>query len=320
MTMDVLLASPIDTDAVGELDRRHRVERAFSAGPEALRSLLPRTEVLVFRSGVSLSRPVLDQASRLRLGIRAGSGLDNVDVDLLRSRGIRLVRIPGPGARAVAELTLALLLNVARNVSLADRQLRDGRWAKHELAGPLLKEKTLGVVGLGSIGTQVGRLGAAWGMRVCGCVENPSPARADWFHDIGISLVDCDTVLADADFVTIHVPLKESTRHMIDTGAFARMKPGGFVVNAARGGVVDEDALHAALIDGRVAGAALDVHETEGGGTPVLAELSNVVLTPHIGAMALDAQREIGRRVIALIDAFVDGRLEREAAREELVV
>lgn len=320
MTMNVLLASPIDSDAIEELSRRHRVDRAFSAEPEELRALLPDAEVVVFRSGIGLSPPVLDVASKMRLAVRAGSGLDNVDMDLLRKREIRLVRIPGPGARAVAELTFALLLSVTRNVSLADRLLRDGRWSKHELAGPLLKGKTLGVIGLGNIGTQVGLLGVAWGMRVCGCVEHPTSDRAERFEEVGISLLDCDAVLGEADFVTIHVPLKESTRHMIDAGALARMKPGAFLLNAARGGVVEEGSLYAALTDGRVEGAALDVHEKEGEGTPPLAELPNVVLTPHIGAMARDAQREIGRRVVALIDAFGEGRLEREAGRDELVV
>jgi D-3-phosphoglycerate dehydrogenase len=319
--VDILLASPIDSSAIDSLRRSHNVECAFDAGPASLRSLLRDREVLIFRSGVDISSEVLGSAQRLRFVVRAGSGLDNVDVDYLRSRGIRLVRIPGPGAQAVAELTFALMLSLARNVCLADQLIRQGRWPKSELGGPLTGGKTLGIVGVGNIGTRVGILASRWGMRVVGCVEYPSQLRADAFRDRGITLIDCDTVTAEADFLTLHVPLKDSTHELIGERALSRMKEGSFLINASRGGVVDERALYRALTEGgRLRGAALDVHEHEGEGTiSPFSSLPNVVLTPHIGAMALDSQREIGRRVIQLIESFVEGRIEEEAEDRELV-
>ncbi len=237
--------------------------------------------------------------------IRAGSGLDNIDLEYARNRGLELIRIPGPGAQSVAELAFGLMLNLARQVVLADRLLRQGRWAKHELTGYLLTGKRLGIIGTGNIGSRVGWLGAAWGMDVIGCVEHPSSDRARELQAMGIRLTDMDEVLRTADFVTVHVPLKDATHHLIDAQALARMKPGAFLTNLARGGVVDEAALYRALsADGGVAGAGMDVHECEGEGViSPLAMLPNVVLTPHIGAMAIDAQRQIGERVIEIVEA-----------------
>jgi phosphoglycerate dehydrogenase-like enzyme len=198
------------------------------------------------------------------------------------------------------------MLALARQLLVADRGMRDGRWLKSELTGYLLKGKTLGVIGLGNIGTRVAEMGVAWGMRAMGCVEHPSPERAGAFRDRGIELVDCQTVLAEADFVSVHVPLKPENHHLLDATALAEMKRGAFLVNIARGGVVDEAALCRELSDGgRLAGAALDVHEREGDGPPSpLARLPNVVLTPHIGATTVDSQREIGREVIRIVDSY----------------
>ena len=320
--MNILLVSPIDPEAIDRLRQDHEVECAFSPDAELLRSLLPDRDVLVFRSGVTLSSEVLEAGDSLRFVIRAGSGLDNIDLEELRRLGIRMVRIPGPSAQAVAEFTFALMLDLARNVSLADRLLREGHWPKPDLLGGLLSEKTLGVVGAGNIGGRVGELGAAWGMRSLGCVEFPSLAIEAKLRDRGIRLADFDTVVSEADFVTLHVPLQESTRHLIDERALSLMKPGSYLVNAARGGVVDEDALYRELTEGKkLAGAALDVHEQEGEGTTSrFASLPNVVLTPHIGGMARESQHQIGRRVIEFVDSFVRGDIDTTARNGELLV
>ena len=303
--MRILVASPIDKDALEELKGRHDVVAAFGAPEDELRRLAVDREAIIFRSGVSISSEVLAAATGLRLLVRAGSGLDNLDLDQVRRRGIDLRRVPGPGAQAVAELTFGLMLSLARGITLGDRLLRQGHWAKSELVGYNLTGKTLGIVGLGSIGTRVAALGAAWGMRPIGVVETPSPERAAEFATHGIELTTLDGVLAAADFLTIHVPLGERTRGMIGAAELARVKPGVFLVNAARGGVVDETALLAELQPGgRVRGAGLDVHVNEGEGkVSPLASLPNVVLTPHVGASTVDAQREIGREVVAIVDA-----------------
>jgi D-3-phosphoglycerate dehydrogenase / 2-oxoglutarate reductase len=231
----------------------------------------------------------------------------------VRARGIHLQRIPGPGARAVAELTFALFLGLARQVVQVDRLLRGGHWAKNEVVGWNLGGKTLGVVGLGSIGSTVARLGQAWGMRVIGCVGEPTPERAARFAAAGIELVAMEEVLRRGDFVSIHVPLDADTRGLIGSAELALMKPGSFLVNIARGGVVDEAALLAALTDGdRPAGAGLDVHVAEGPDRiSPLAGLPNVVLTPHIGATTVDAQREIGVEIVHIIEDRARSAAER---------
>ena len=174
--MKILLASSIDPGAISELEKYHEVVCAFGAGEEELLEKMPGTEILVFRSGVQINAKVLEAgAPDLCLLLRAGSGTDNIDLDYVAEHGLRLERIPGPGAKAVAELAFSLMLGLARNVQRADRLLRDGVWAKSELTGFLLTGKTLGVVGAGNIGTRVGELGAAWGMNVIGCVGEPDP-------------------------------------------------------------------------------------------------------------------------------------------------
>jgi D-3-phosphoglycerate dehydrogenase len=318
----ILVVSPLDPSALSELDRAHDLRVALNPPPPTLRSEIADREAVVVRSGVMLSEDVLAAAPDLRLVVRAGSGLDNIDVDAARSQGVRVVRIPGVSGPPVAEMTFALLLSLARNVVLADREIRRGHWPKASLGGPLLRGKTLGVVGAGNIGGLVGEMASAWGMRVLGCVARADLCDKPRLRERGIEIVDFDTVVREADFLTLHVPLDDATHHLVDADVLDRMKPGSLLVNMARGGVVDEKALAEALTHGRtVVGAAMDVHETEGEGVvSPLAELDSVVLTPHIGAMALDSQRLIGARALELISAYQNGRLDEEMDRAERVV
>ncbi len=296
----------IDPGAISELEKFHEVTCAFDATEEELRQKLPGTDILVFRSGVQITARVLEAgAPDLGLLLRAGSGRDNIDLDYVARHGLRLESVPGPGAKAVAELAFSLMLGLARNVPRADRMLRDGLWAKNDLTGYLLTEKTLGIVGAGNIGTRVGERGVAWGMRVIGCTVQPSPEEDKRLQAHGIQLRIFDEVLAESDFVSVHVPLEEDTRNLIDAGAIARMKPGAYLVNLSRGGVIDEVAVYDALISGRLAGAGFDVHANEGSGfhSP-LAGLDNVILTPHIGASTYDSQREIGEIVCEIVASY----------------
>jgi D-3-phosphoglycerate dehydrogenase len=308
--MRILVAAKIDPDAVAALQAAHDVVVAVGLPRDELSSAMADREVLVFRSGLDIDRALLDAAPELHTIVRAGSGLDNLDLEAVAARGIHLQRIPGPGARAVAELTFALFLGLARQVVEVDRLLRSGHWAKNEVVGWNLGGKTLGIIGLGSIGSTVGRLGLGWGMRVIGCVDHASPERAARFAEEGMELVTMSDVLEQGDFVSIHVPLGASTRGLIGAAELATMKRGSFLVNIARGGVVDEAALAAALTDGdRPAGAALDVHIAEGQGKiSPLAAMPNVILTPHIGATTVDAQREIGVEIVRIVE-------ERAAAK-----
>lgn len=319
--MKILLASPINPDTVSTLDATYDLRQAINAKPPVLAEAIADREVVVLRSGVQLSSDVLSSAPGLRLVLRAGAGLDNIDIEYAREHGIRVARVPGMSAQPVAEFTFALLLALARKVVLADTQLRAGHWPKAQLGGSLLFGKTLGIVGAGNIGSQVGEMAAAWKLNVLGCVGDPSDGARRRLSSRGVTLVDFEEVIERSDFVCLHVPLEESTRHLIDDRALKSMQRGSLLINVARGGVVDEEALYRHLTEGdTVAGAALDVHEHEGEGTiSRFSELPNVVLTPHIGAMALDTQRLIGERVVELIRAHHQGQFDKEVRDDEHV-
>ena len=301
--MNILLASKVHHEAVLEMRRDHHVACAWEDGVGTLDELVRDAEILVFRSGVQITAKLMASAPNLRLLIRAGSGLDNLDLDYVQRRGLELQRIPEPGARAVAELAIGLMVALARQVLPADMGLRKGRWLKQEIEGYLLQNKTLGIVGSGNIGTTVGVLARAIGMDVVACVECPDRSRVQQLAEKGIQLTDFKSVLQHSDFLSLHVPLKDSTRHLLSQQEFSEMKSGAYLVNLARGGVVNEEALYHALIaDYGLAGAALDVHALEGEGqVSPLAALHNVILTPHIGAATVDTQRQIGRRIMALV-------------------
>lgn len=315
----ILIISPIDKGAIAALAARHDVDCAFNAEPEVVAARLADREVVVLRSGVRVTAEAMAGAPDLGLIIRAGSGTDNIDLAYAEARGIRLARIPEPGAQAVAELTFALMLALARGIRHGDTALRRGHWAKYEIEGRLISGKTLGIVGAGNIGRRVGQIGAALGMTPIGCVAHPSAEVAEDLAAAGIALAPFERVVREADFLTLHVPLNPTTRTLIDATVLAQVKPGAFLINLARGGVVDEAALHAALTSGeRLRGAALDVHAAEGEGRiSPLADLPNVILTPHIGASTVDTQREIGRRVVDLVEAFA---AERAADRVDAPV
>lgn len=302
--MKLLIVSPVHKEALEALQMAHDVVCAYDASESELASLIADREALIFRSGVNITADVMAAAPGLRLLIRAGSGLDNVDLDYVRKHGIGLERIELPGAKAVAELAFGLMLGVARGILKADSLLRKGHWAKHQITGHLLTGKILGIYGAGNIGARVGAMGAAWGMEVLGCVENPTPARATELAKSKIRLSNPEELLARSDFLSLHVPLHSSTRKLFDANRISKIKRGAFLVNLTRGGVVDEQALVEALKSGHLAGVGTDVHEKEGKGfISPLAELDNVILTPHMGAGTVDSQREIGERILEILSA-----------------
>jgi D-3-phosphoglycerate dehydrogenase len=304
--MKILVASRLEQSAIRQLQRSHDVICTFDQPTRDLSSLIRDREALVFRSGVEITRPLMDCAPALKLLVRAGCGLDNLDCEYVRKRGIVLRRISEPAAQAVAEMALALMFALARNIRHADAMLRHGQWAKDTLEGHLLAGKVLGIVGAGNIGSRLGVLASSVGMDPIGCIADPTPTVVQTLRDKGITVADFRTVLSTADFVSVHVPLNDSTRNLINGRALSLMKKGSYLINLARGGVVDETALYAALATGRLCGAALDVHEHEGQGQiSPLAQLSNVVLTPHIGASTVETQQQIGVRVVEIIEAFV---------------
>ena len=310
--MQILIASSIHHEAAKQLSKKHKLIYAINGKQEELKAQIKDCEAIIFRSGVQITAEVMACSPKLQLLIRGGSGFDNVDLDYVRDRKLNFNRIPEPGAKAVAEMSFGLMLSLAREIRRADQLIRKGRWIKYDIEGFLLTGKTLGIVGAGNIGSQVGRLGVAWGMNVIGCVEEPTPAGlAEQLKQNGIRLASFDEVVETADFISIHVPLDESTRYMFNKDVFSRIKRGAFLINLARGGVVEEKALYEALTESKILrGAALDVHEHEGEGRiSPLADLSNVILTPHIGAQAVDAQREIGERILEIVNSYTESRV-----------
>lgn len=238
--------------------------------------------------------------------IRAGSGVDNIDLEAVNRLNLQLVRIPQPGAKAVAELTFAMMLALSRELIRADISTRGGEWLKNQLTGYLLTGKVLGIIGVGNIGSRVGYLGSSWGMDVIGYDIIDTQEFRDDVLKKGVKLVEFEEVLSRADYLCLHVPLSQETMNLIDVNELSAMKPGSYLINIARGGIVNEQALYNELtIENRLRGAGLDVHEHEGQGKiSPLADLPNVVLTPHIGAMTIDSQKEIGSRILSAINEF----------------
>jgi phosphoglycerate dehydrogenase-like enzyme len=306
--MNILIASSISKDAIEKLNEKHDVICAFNAPEEKLISLLHDRDVIIFRSGVKISERVMEAGPNLKFLIRAGSGLDNLDVTYTTKRGLLLKRIPEPGAKAVAELSFAFMLALSRNLLYADKKWRQGHWVKGEFKGYLLRGKVLGVLGAGNIGSLVGQMGSFWGMTVLGTVakeEYTPEIEADLIAK-GIRLTTFEEVISNSDYLSIHVPLMDSTRNLINKKVLQMMKPGTYLINLARGGVVNEKDLLEELTKGaRLRGAALDVHENEGEGkVSPFASLPNVILTPHMGAQTVDSQKEIGDRVLEAVDLF----------------
>ena len=272
----------VEVDAPGSLSRE-----AFLAG-------LPGHDALIVRSGTRVDAEALDRAPGLKVVGRAGVGLDNVDVEAATERGILVMNTPGANATATAEHVWALLLALCRRLPAADASVRRGEWERGRFTGIQLAGRTLGVVGLGRVGRLVAARGRGFGMTVLGYDPYLSVEAA---AELGVEPVELDGLLAGSDVVTLHAPLTDETRALIDAAALARVRPGALLVNAARGGLVDEAAVAAALADGRLGGAAFDVYAAEPpAGSPLL-EAPNVVLTPHIAASTFEAQRDVSVQI-----------------------
>lgn len=255
---------------------------------------LKTAEALIVRSATKVTAEMLDQAPGLTVVGRAGVGIDNCDVEAATARGVAVFNAPGGNTIAAAELTMGLLISVARKIPAAEASLRAGRWDRSMFKGVELRGKTLGLIGAGRIGSEVAIRSKAFDMDVIAYDPYLSPTRAE---ELGIEMVSFNKVVKRGDFISIHVPLTEETRAIIGPSAFSKMKPNAFVINASRGGVVDEQALADALHTGRIAGAALDVYENEPLTDSPLRDAPNLVLTPHLGASTEEAQVGVAAEV-----------------------
>ncbi|HEY8530841.1 MAG TPA: phosphoglycerate dehydrogenase [Limnochorda sp.] len=307
MRATVLVADMLDEAGIERLRAEPDLDVDVRTGlsPEALVELIPAYDALVVRSSTQVTAEVIEAGRRLRVVGRAGVGVDNIDVDAATRRGVLVVNAPGGNTLAAAEHTLGLLLAAARWIPQAHVSLtRDHQWDRKRFMGVQLRGKVLGVVGLGRIGSEVARAAQALGMRVLAYDPFIGAERA---KELGVELRELDALLPEADFLTLHPPLTDQTRHMLDRAAFARMKRGVILVNAARGGLIDEEALLEALESGQVRAAALDVFEEEPPRGSRLLDHPRVVATPHLGASTEEAQLhvalEIAEQVIRALKA-----------------
>jgi D-3-phosphoglycerate dehydrogenase len=244
-------------------------------------------DALIVRSRTKVDKEVLDRAVRLKLVARPGTGLDNVDVEYAKAKGVQVVNSPESLVEAVAEHVTLLMLALSRKLVVADQSMKQGKWEKNSLMGRELKGKVLGIVGLGRIGRRIGEIARTLGMSVM--MYDVITIPPEVIEKLQCKVVGLDELFHAADFITLHVPMTEETRHMVNEKRLAGMKETAFLINTSRGGVVEEAALVAALKEGRIAGAALDVFETEPPTGSILTA-PNLVLTPHIGGQTEEAQ------------------------------
>ena len=301
--MKVLVCDPLDPRAVERI-RGAGLEVVEKVGmsPEELAAELKKGyEIIVVRSATKVRRPAIEAAVGLRLIVRAGVGLDNIDVEAAQERGIEVRNTPKASSISVAELALAHMLALARSLPQATQSMREGRWEKKAFKGVELYGKTLGVVGIGRIGREVAKRGLCFGMRVIAydkfLTESPLPE---------VPLVPLDELLRESDFITLHIP-PDPAGPVIGKDEIGMMKDGAYIVNCARGGVVDEEALLEALDSGKLAGAGLDVFAEEPPTNQRLLTHPKVTLTPHIGAQTREAQARVGEEVAEIVISFARG-------------
>jgi len=256
--------------------------------PEQLAEKIGNFQVVVVRSRTKMTRELVEKADKCQIIARVGVGLDNIDQDAAKEKNIRVINAVEGAITAVAELVIGLMLSMAREIPRADREIRNGNWIKKELMGSELQGKYLGIVGLGNIGKRLGKLAKSLHMNIIG--YDVVPIDDEFSKEVGLMKADLDTLLSSADYVSLHVPLLESTHHMINAEKLKLMKNTARIINTSRGGVIDEDALYNSLKEGSLAGAALDVFEAEPAIGNRLITLPNFVATPHMGAQTKEAQ------------------------------
>jgi D-3-phosphoglycerate dehydrogenase len=306
----ILVADPLAEDGLERLRRAGEVTIVNKLPEAELIRRIPDFDALVVRSETQVTAPIIEAGSKLRVVERAGVGVDNIDVSAATRRGILVVNAPRGNIVAAAEHTMALLFALARWVPQADASVRRGEWTRSKFLGTEIRGKTLGVIGLGNVGSEVAKRAHGLEMDVVAYDPVVSVERAELFN---VALVSLGDLLERADFITVHVPLVDSNRNLIGAAELGRMKPTARLINTARGGIVDETALHGALESGRLAAAAADVFETEPPGANPLLELPNFIATPHIAASTAEAQVSVAFDVAEEVAAVLAGDLPRFA-------
>lgn len=309
--MRILIADKLDKGGFSVLDDRD-VELVDRAGinPQELLAEIADYEGLVVRSRTVVTPEVLAAGTKLQVVGRAGTGVDNIDIAAASASGVIVMNTPGANSNSAAEHTVAMMLSMCRNIAQADKNIHEGKFDKQAFCGNEVAGKTLGIVGLGRIGCLVAEKARGLGLKVLGFDPVTTAAAA---AKNGIELLALEDVFFQSDIISLHVPLNEKTRHLVSREALESMKPGVRIINCARGGLIDEDALAEFLADGRVAGAALDVFEIEPPVNSPLLDLPNVIATPHLGASTVEAQEIVCHNVLSQMADFLEGKETRGA-------
>ena len=289
MTVKILISDPLAQEGVEILkkEKGFKVDVKPKLSPDELKKIIPEYDVLIVRSGTKVTKDIIKHAKKLKFIGRAGVGLDNVDLEEASKKGIVVMNTPGGNTISTAEHTLSLILALSRNIPQANASVKRGEWERKKFMGVELCGKTLGIIGLGRIGSDVARRAQSFEMKV---IAHDPFLLAERATSLGIESVNLDTLFKKSDYITVHTPRTKETHHVIGEKAFKKMKKGVRIINCARGGIVDEEALLKAIASGIVAGAALDVYEKEPPQKSKITESDKIITTPHLGASTEEAQ------------------------------
>ncbi|MBI2909771.1 MAG: phosphoglycerate dehydrogenase [Chloroflexi bacterium] len=312
----ILVADPVAEEGIDVLKPHAEVDVKTGLKPEELLSIIGEYDGLVVRSETKVTEKVIEAGKRLQVIGRAGVGVDNIDVESATRRGIVVVYAPTGNTISAAEHTIALMLSMARNIPQASALLKAGQWKRSEFTGVEVRNKTLGIIGLGRVGSEVARRAKGLDMKVIGFDPYVSPEHA---QNIGVEIVSLEDLLKKSDFVAVHTPMTSATRGLIGRKELALVKPTTRFINCARGGIIDEEALYEAIEAGRVAGAAIDVFTKEPACDNILCKSDKVVVTPHLGASTEEAQTNVSIDVAEEILAVLQAKPVRYAVNMPLI-
>lgn len=314
----VFVAEKLEAFGIEILSREAEVfeEAGLDAATLVARLNETAADALIVRSGTKVTRALIEAVPSLKVVGRAGTGVDNIDLSAATERGIVVVNAPTGNAVAAAEHAIALMTALARNIPQADAAMRRGEWNRHAYVGTALAGKTLGVVAMGRVGSEVARRARGLGMTVLAFDPYFPPERA---AALGVPLVELETIWAESDFITLHAPLTDSTHHLINRETLGKMKRGVFLINDARGGLIDDEALLEALESGQAAGAALDVFEEEPPRNNPLVGRPDVIVTPHLGASTTEAQLDVAREIAEAVLGALKGEAVGSAVNAPMI-
>lgn len=308
--MKVLIADPMANEGIELLQAQTEVDVKLGLKPAELKAIINNYDALIVRSETQVTKDIIEAGEKLKVIARAGVGLDNIDVETATHHGIVVANAPTGNTISAAEHTIALMLTLARHIPRANARLKSGVWQRADFVGTELKNKTLGVIGLGNVGSEVARRARAFEMNLIAYDPFISP---DYARNLKVELVSLEKLLKESDFITLHLPLTPETKSLIGAKELAKVKPTVRIINCARGGLIDEVALSKAIEKGKVAGAAIDVFTIEPATDSILFKSDKIIVTPHLGASTAEAQASIATDIAEQVLAVLSNRPARYA-------